>query len=78
MDEFTQKCKVGITINDQIGRNFQTWKWLRQGDPQSPILMNIVVNMLAELINRAMIQGQIARIVPHLVDGGLPHTPVCP
>ena len=44
---------------------------MRQGDPLSPILFNIVVDMLAILINRAKEDGQVAGLVPHLVDGGL-------
>src|SRR3954453_4279552 len=35
------------------------------------MLFNIVVDMLAILIERAKIYGQIAGVVPHLVDGGL-------
>jgi hypothetical protein len=46
-------------------------KGLHQGDPLSPMLFNIVVDMLAILIDRAKNDGQIAGIVPHLVDGGL-------
>lgn len=62
---------VGIKVNDQIGSNFQTHKGLRQGDPLSPILFNIVVDMLAILINRAKEDGQFDGLIPHLVDGGL-------
>jgi hypothetical protein len=54
-----------------VGKNFQTKKGLRQGDPLSPLLFNIVVDMLAILINRAELDGQIDRVVPHLVDDGL-------
>ena len=46
-------------------------KGLRQGDPLSPILFNIIVDMLAILINRAKDEGQVTGVVPHLVDGGL-------
>jgi hypothetical protein len=67
----TQNGHVGIKINDQIGENFQTNKGLRQGDPLSPILFNIVVDMLAILINRAKTNGQIDGVVPHLVNNGL-------
>jgi hypothetical protein len=35
------------------------------------MLFNIVVDMLAILIERAKSDGKIAGIVPHLVDGGL-------
>src|SRR3954469_12610924 len=37
----------------------------------SPMLFNIVADMLAILIERAKQDGQIAGVVPHLVDGGL-------
>src|SRR5438105_6144353 len=62
---------VAIKVNDQIGNFFQTRKWIRQGDPLSPILFNIVVDMLAILIARAKEDNQFKGIVPHLVDDGL-------
>ena len=37
----------------------------------SPILFNIVVDMLAVLIGRAKENGQVGGLVPHLVDGGV-------
>nr|ABA98098.1 hypothetical protein LOC_Os12g26660 [Oryza sativa Japonica Group] len=37
----------------------------------SPILFNIVVDMLAVLIERAKGDGQIGGVIPHLVDDGL-------
>jgi retron-type reverse transcriptase len=48
---------VGIKINDQVGQNFQTKKGVRQGDPLSPILFNIVVDMLVILIKSAKEEG---------------------
>jgi len=71
IETFIQRGHVGIKINDQIGQNFQTSKGLRQGDPLSPILFDIVADMLAILINRAKEEGLVNGIVPHLVDGGL-------
>jgi retron-type reverse transcriptase len=62
---------VGIEVNDEIGHYFQTKKGLRQGDPLSPILFNIVANMLAILIERAKNNVDLVGMVPHLVDGGL-------
>jgi hypothetical protein len=55
--QFVQGCSVGIRVNDDIGHNFQTRKGLRQGDPFSPILLNIVADVLAILIARAKEQG---------------------
>jgi hypothetical protein len=62
---------VGIKINDEVGPYFQTRCGLRQGDPMSPILFNIVADMLALLINRAKADGQIRGVLPHLIDDGL-------
>jgi hypothetical protein len=71
IEAFTQGGHVNIKINDQLGDNFKTRKGLRQGDPLSPILFNIVADMLSVLINRAKREGQIKGIIPHLVDGCL-------
>ena len=37
----------------------------------SPILFNIVVDILAILIGRAKENGQVGGLVPHLIDGGV-------
>ena len=58
-------------MNYDIGHYFQTHKGLRQGDPMSPILFTIVADKLAILIERAKEEGQVAGLVPHLVDGGV-------
>jgi hypothetical protein len=62
---------VGIKVNDQVGQNFRTKKGIRQGDPLSPILFNIVVDMLTIIINRAKSEGQIKGVIPNLIDDGL-------
>ncbi|WVZ90590.1 LOW QUALITY PROTEIN: hypothetical protein U9M48_036877 [Paspalum notatum var. saurae] len=68
---FVQGGNVGIKINDQQGPFFQTRKGLRQGDHRSPILFNIVADMLAIILVHAKDEGQIKGVIPHLVDGGL-------
>ena len=68
---FISDGSVAINVNDEIGPYFQTKKGLRQGDPLSPILFNIVADMLTLLINRAKANDQVQRVVPHLIDGGL-------
>ena len=44
---------VAVNVNDNLGHYFQPRKGVRQGGPLSPILFNIVVDMLAILISRA-------------------------
>jgi hypothetical protein len=68
---FTQGDNVNIKVNDQLGSYFQTKKGLRQGDPMSPILFNIVVDMLAIRIARAKEEGQIERVISHVIQDGL-------
>ena len=58
-------------MNDQLGSYFQTKKRLRQGDLMSPILFNIVVDMLAIQIARAKEAGQVEGVIPHLIQDGL-------
>jgi hypothetical protein len=62
---------VGIKVNDDIGPYFQTKRGLRHGDPMSPILFNIVTDMLALIIKGAKADGQISGVIPRLVDDGL-------
>jgi hypothetical protein len=57
--------------NDQLGPYFQTKKDLRQGNPMSPILFNIMVDMLAILIARAKDADQVEGVIPHLIQDGL-------
>jgi hypothetical protein len=62
---------VGIKVNDDIGHYFQTMKGLRQGDPLSPLLFNLVADMLAIIIDRAKDNGDFRGVVPHLFDDGI-------
>ena len=71
VNQFVSRGSVGVKVNDDIGHYFQTRKGLRQGDPLSPTLFNIVADMLAILINRAKEDCQVAGLIPHLVDGGV-------
>jgi hypothetical protein len=66
-----QGGKVRIQVNDQLWFYFQIKKGLRQGDPLSPILFNIVMDMLAIILQRVKEDGQVGGVVTHLIDGGL-------
>jgi hypothetical protein len=62
---------VTIKVNDIVFRYFQTRKGIRQCDPLSPMLFNILADMLAIMIGRAKVEGQIQGLIPHPVDGRL-------
>lgn len=71
VESFISGGSVAVKVNDEVGHFFQTEKVVRQGDPLSPILFNIIADMLTVLINRAKEDGQIVGVVPHLINDGL-------
>ncbi|XP_062188905.1 uncharacterized protein LOC133892218 [Phragmites australis] len=71
IDQIVRGGSVSVKVNDDVGNFFQTKKGLRQGDPLSPILFNLVADMLTTLIFRAKSNGKFKRVVPHLVEDGL-------
>ena len=66
-----RRDSVAVNVNNEVGPFFQPRKELRQGDPLSPILFNIVADMLTLFINRAKADNQLGGVVPHLIEGGL-------
>jgi hypothetical protein len=71
MESIISGGSVSVKVNDETGHFFQTKKGLRQGDPLSPVLFNMVARMLAVLIERSEMQDLFDGLVSHLVDGGL-------
>lgn len=63
--------RVAIDINGERGAFFRSYEGLRQGDPLSPILFNLVGDALSTILSSASSAGDIQRLVPHLVDGCL-------
>jgi hypothetical protein len=62
---------VRVKVNGGVGPFVSTFKGLRQGDPLSPILFNIVADMLAIRFARAKEENQFNGIVLHLIPEGL-------
>jgi hypothetical protein len=50
--------KVGININGNPGNFFDTHKGLRKGDPLSPLLFNLVSDVLATMLENAKKRGR--------------------
>jgi len=65
--------RVCVDINGERGEFFRSYKGLRQGDPLSPLLFNLVADALSAMLSRACVAGIINGLVPNLVDGGLSH-----
>lgn len=65
--------RVCIDLNGERGEFFRSFKGLRQVDPLSPLLFNLVADALSAMLFRASSAGIIQGLVPHLVDGGLTH-----
>jgi hypothetical protein len=65
--------RVCIDFNGERGNFFRSFKGLRQGDPLSPLLFNLVADALSAMLSRASSAGLIQGLVPHLIDGGITH-----
>lgn len=55
-----------MKVNEEIGRNFGSHKGVRQGDPLSPFLFNIIVDGLDCMIKFSQEAGLISRIASDL------------
>jgi retron-type reverse transcriptase len=65
--------EVGVNINGKHGNYFSTNKGLRQGDPLSPLLFNLVGDALAAMLDKARNVGHIRGLVQNLLEGGITH-----
>jgi hypothetical protein len=64
---------VCINVNGERTHNFRTYQGLRQGDPLSPILFNLVADVLSILMRKASNQGKIKGVMTHLIPEGITH-----
>jgi hypothetical protein len=62
--------KVAIKTNGMLGPYFTTHKGVRQGDPFSPLLFNLVADGLACMIRKAQDEGLIEGLIPHIIQNG--------
>lgn len=73
MKQIIEGGRVGININGTPNEYFRTFKGLRQGDPLSSLLFNLVSDTLATMLDRARSAGKIVGLTPELIEGGLTH-----
>ena len=68
-----QGGKVCVNVNGHRGPYFRTYQGLRQGDPLSPILFNLVADALSAFLDKAVQKQRLVGVVPHLIHGGISH-----
>lgn len=62
---------VFVKLNNKIGPYIKSYKGVRQGDPQSPILFNFVADCLTRMIHKAQQSGLITGLISHIVTNGV-------
>jgi hypothetical protein len=65
--------QVCINVNGSRGAFFRTLRGLRQGDPLSPLLFNLVVDSLSVLMNKAVDKGLIVGVLDNVIEKGISH-----
>ena len=60
-----------VKINNSHGKDFASHRGVRQRDPFSPFLFNMVAENLSKMIFQAQGAGLIVGLVPHLIPQGI-------
>ena len=68
--ELVSSGSTPININGETGPCFKPWRGVRQGDPFSPLLFNLEMDILAAILEAAKAAGHLHGVVPHLIGGG--------
>jgi hypothetical protein len=62
---------VSVKHNNVIGLYFKSSKGVRQGDPLSPFLFNVVVQCLAKMVLEAQANNLLVGLILDLIDKGV-------
>jgi hypothetical protein len=62
---------ISIRVNDEISPYFKPGKGLRQGDPLSPLLFNVVIDVFSRMLVKAARRGYISRFINSLSPKGV-------
>lgn len=62
---------VCVKLNNKEGPFFQSYKGVRQGDPLSPILFNIVADSLTRMFHSAQNHNLVVGLADNLMPKGV-------
>jgi hypothetical protein len=62
---------VSIKLNDSCGPYFKSFKWVRQGDPLSPIHFNFSTDCLTRMVLKAQDNGLFNGLAEHIIPKGV-------
>ena len=68
---FLQGGSICIRMNDENSTFFKPSKGLRQGDPLSPLLFNLVADVFTRMLLRAAKRNLISSLLPQAKPGGI-------
>ena len=69
MKKVIQEGSICIRINDENSCYFKPGKGLRQVDPLSPLMFNLVADIFTRMLLKAARHGLISGLLPSAVDG---------
>jgi hypothetical protein len=62
---------VGVRLNDEISEFFLTGRGVRQGDPISPILFNLVADVFTKMLIKTALNNQITGLMHGMIPTGV-------
>jgi len=62
--------RVYVNVNGERSSYFRTYRGLRQGDPLSPLLFNLVADALGVMIEKVVQKNHIKGVLDYLIPSG--------
>jgi retron-type reverse transcriptase len=60
-----------VRVNGSVGNYCKSGKGVKQGDPLSPLLLNLAADNLAKMVHKAQKNGLIKGLVPNYIEHGV-------